>query len=309
MHRAGTKAALLVMTLLAAGGIGIAVLAGSGRVAAQIVDTPTPPPTFAPPTDTPTPAGTPPLPTDTPTSTPTTWPRAGAPHTIQLSSDPDEVVCDGQHPALIRVRLLDASGNPVANGTPVYFMIWQGYVTPDVTTTSDGDANTFAYPNNFGGYGAVQVQVDVARIEATLRILCMPPAEGCSPAPWPESPPAISPPQTPCPTPTSTPESPCGFVSPPCDTPTPPPCSGETSPPCATPTSTPTSTRTAAATATPAPDACADVTGDHLVDWRDVYAIARHMGRRGGLRYDLNHDGKVNSADLRIAVLQRGRRC
>ena len=325
-------AALLLVALLAAG-IGIAVAAGGARVAAQIVPTATVPP----PTDTPT--GTPslPPPTDTPTFTPTPDIPIGPPHAIEFWANPDEVVCDGQHPASVTVRLMDAYLRPVADGTPVYFFVAQGFVQPDVTTTSTGWVNADVYPNNQGGYGSVLLQVDSGRVEAFLRILCMPPAEGCTPVPWPESPPAISPPQTPCPTVTpQPPQSPpqCdGSTSPPCPTDTPvppvspPECGGVTSPPCstATPTpvapqcpwpslppctQTPTPSPTSTPTPTPAPDACADVTGDHRVDWRDVFAIARHMSRRhANLRYDLNHDGVVDTYDVQIAVRQIGRRC
>jgi len=301
---AGGRVAALLVAVLLAGGVGIAISTGSVRVAAQAVPTATLPP-----------------PTDTPASTATpapNWP--GPAHTIQISSDPDEVVCDGQHAAQISVRLLDASVSPVADGTPVYFAISQGFVASGVATTLDGYANGAAYPNNSGGYGAVQVQVDAGRIEVFIRVLCTPPAMSPPPppCPTPQSPPQCDAPMSP-PCPPSPPQ--CdGPMSPPC-APSPPQCSGVVSPPCATATPTPqppsppqcggvTSPPCTAPTATPVPEACADVTGDHRVDLRDVLAISRHMStHHADLRYDLNHDGVVDLRDVQIAIRQFGRRC
>ena len=76
-----------------------------------------------------------------------------------------------------------------------------------------------------------------------------------------------------------------------------------------TPTAKPTSVRTATSTPTPAP-LCADVTGDGVVDAKDVREITEHMRlSRPDLKYDVNRDGKVNTADMLLATTQLGRRC
>lgn len=57
-------------------------------------------------------------------------------------------------------------------------------------------------------------------------------------------------------------------------------------------------------------DACADVTGDGRVTLRDVLAMAlRILFRRYDPAFDLNGDGRLDRADLRIVVSQLGRMC
>ncbi|MBI5285364.1 MAG: hypothetical protein HY874_09745 [Chloroflexi bacterium] len=207
-----------------------------------------------------------PTPTSTPTAT-ATPPRLPAPAwRINLSAAPDEIVCDGQHASRVTVQVFGPDGNPVPDGTPVYFATVgrPGFVSPPVATTHFGLAKTDAgaYLNPQAPFEPFSVQIDTSRIEATLRVLCLPPgAGGCD---VPSSPPQVSPPdvsppqqssppQPTCVPPQSPPEcvppaSPPQNVSPPCRTPTPtpqfspPPC-GVPSPPLGTPdcaTSTPT---------------------------------------------------------------------
>jgi len=54
---------------------------------------------------------------------------------------------------------------------------------------------------------------------------------------------------------------------------------------------------------------CADVNGDGRVTPRDVSAIAAHIIGRYQAKFDLNHDGRVNMEDVKIAIRQLGRRC
>lgn len=219
-----------------------------------------------------------PTPTSTPTAT-ATPPRLPAPAwRINLSAAPDEIVCDGQHASRVTVQVFGPDGNPVPDGAPVYFgtIGRAGFVSPPVATTHSGLAKTDAgaYLNPQAPFEPFSVQIDTGRIEATLRVLCLPPSAGgcdvprsqpqvsppdvsppqqgsppqptCAP---PQSPPECAPPQSPpqnvsppCPTPTPTPQfspPPCGVPSPPfgtpdCATPTPTPC-GVTSPPFGTP--------------------------------------------------------------------------
>ena len=55
---------------------------------------------------------------------------------------------------------------------------------------------------------------------------------------------------------------------------------------------------------------CADVNGDGRVTARDLALVLAHFGRnRYDPRYDLNHDGRINSVDAMIVRRQLGRVC
>lgn len=168
------------------------------------------------------------------------------PASIQLTPDPLVIRCDGYDRSTLTVRITDAKGHPVADGTYVSFWAYNGNTTPSSARTHGGTASTSVsfYADIFPP--GPNVNVDVGPLEAGVRIRCFP--ESNRP---PCSPPASSP-SPPCATPTSTPP-PCApsssppSVSPPCGTPTPPspPCSispPSLSPPCATPTSWPAPT-------------------------------------------------------------------
>jgi hypothetical protein len=78
-----------------------------------------------------------------------------------------------------------------------------------------------------------------------------------------------------------------------------------------TPPFTPTSIPTPMRTPTPTPGAvCGDVTGDGRVTASDVVAetLALLLESQNP-RYDVNHDGKVNPADLPVVIRHLGRRC
>jgi Ca2+-binding EF-hand superfamily protein len=52
------------------------------------------------------------------------------------------------------------------------------------------------------------------------------------------------------------------------------------------------------------------VTGDGYVTLADLVAVLEHMGRkRYAPRYDINGDGKVTGRDLFIVARQLGKRC
>ncbi|MDE3096831.1 MAG: hypothetical protein KGK07_12660 [Chloroflexota bacterium] len=177
---------------------------------------PVSPPCATPPSPPPCDAGVSPPPVSPPPVSPPCGPSAAA-HVIQLSTTPEEIVCNGIKGAQVNVRALVDASTSVADGTPVFFQVLggPGSLDPYVAYTLNGNAGTFVrfgpspYP-----IGAFHVQVDVGRIEATIRIFCTPqappPLPPCSP-----SPPASSPPCAP-PTPRPTP-LPCtpGAVSPP----------------------------------------------------------------------------------------------
>jgi len=298
---------------------------------------PTLTPTATPTVSNPCSAFSPPSPPGDPTECPTP-PGGTAPFSIELSARPDEIICDGTHTSRILVKVRSALGSAVPDGTPVYFATsgrpallgWR------VATTSGGtaDVEARALPLPQAPYSPFLVQVDVGRIEATIRVLCLPPAacvpcpRGCDPASPPQS---VSPP---CPTPVSCTQQsppcvpPCDpFVSPPqsppCEPPalSPPQCGGVLSPPCLTPSPcVPASSppcvapppgcgATSPPCAPPAPP-CADVNSDHRVTGQDVLLITRFMlAKRPNLKYDVNRDGRVDLLDVRFAFDQLGRRC
>lgn len=193
-----------------------------------------------------------PPPTNTPTATATSTPVPPLGGTsIELLTLPDEIVCDGLHTTRLRVRLLDGSGRAVKDGTPVYFSTLQrpGFVDPPIATTYGGIvwANAGAYPQPQSPYRPFAVEVDTGRIQATIRIFCLP--EGAVPCETPASPPQVSPPD-----PSSPPQNPPA-VSPPGPPPCPPPESPPESPPgCVEPASPPQSVSPPCPTATPTPD-------------------------------------------------------
>jgi hypothetical protein len=193
------------------------------------------------------------------------------PAAIQLGADRLAVDCDQGGPARVSVKLFDAAGRTVPDGTYVTFNVDDGYANPWEAYTSHGAVSSEIHV--FGDFTfAPNVVVDAGDLEGGIRIRCNPRGGDCS-----ISPPSASPP---CPTATPSPSSPpqCAIsppsVSPPCSTPvppSPPPCNpspgaGPMSPPCTTPTlppcgdgitsppaiSPPCATSTPSPTATPA---------------------------------------------------------
>jgi hypothetical protein len=145
----------------------------------------------------------------------------GVPASIQLTPDPLSIQCDGIDASTITVRVVDARGRPVPDGTAVYFDALYGFVDPVVTETTRGEATTqarlYAYAKNFPH--RAKVDVTIGDLRASIGLDCAPPSPQCGPDASP-----------PCPTPT-----PCNVpFSPPCPEPTPPIIceGGPTSPPC-----------------------------------------------------------------------------
>ncbi|MHB8514986.1 MAG: hypothetical protein ACYDCT_06305 [Dehalococcoidia bacterium] len=180
------------------------------------------PPCLAPPLPPPCDAGVSPPPLSPPPASPPCSPMLPA-HSVELSTDPGEISCDGAARSKILVRLRTRSGAPVADGTQVLFWVRRGgygVAEPGATRTQDGIAATAVRLGPAPWASGFDVGVHSGPIEATIRVFCAPP----------------SPPSPPC-WPSSTP------VSPPCAPPTLPPCSPSppaSSPPCAPPTPTPT---------------------------------------------------------------------
>ena len=164
----------------------------------------------------------------------------GEPASIQLTPDPLVIQCDGYDRSTLTVRITDANGRPVADGTLVSFSAYNGNAMPSGTQTQHGVASTsVAFYGDIFPMGT-NVNVYVGPLEAGVRIRCFPesnkpPSPPCAVGSPPASPPCATPTPPPCsPSPRS--------VSPPCATPSLPPCSvspPSLSPPCATPTPTP----------------------------------------------------------------------
>lgn len=100
-------------------------------------------------------------------------------------------------------------------------------------------------------------------------------------------------------------------VAPPTPTPTATDTPRPSDTPTATPTPTPTDTPPPTSTRTPPPGApCADVTGDGIVNFADVFAVVRHLGRkRFDPAYDVDGDGRVTGRDVALTIRQFGRTC
>jgi hypothetical protein len=167
------------------------------------------------------------------------------PASIQLTPDPLVIECNGYDRSTLTVRITDAKGHAVTDGTLVSFWAYNGIAMPAGTQTKNGMAST-----SVAFYGDIfpsgpNLNVATGPLEAGVRIRCFPRSDGpnCPPSPPPSSPPSPS-----CLTPTP-------FSPPPCDPwpawPSPP----AVSPPCATPTVAPTPgpTWTPAPTTTPVP--------------------------------------------------------
>ncbi|HYM15100.1 MAG TPA: hypothetical protein VEZ14_06035 [Dehalococcoidia bacterium] len=150
-------------------------------------------------------------------STATAVPVRGTPASIQITPDPLEVTCDPSHSETLTVRLTDARGAVVADGTRVLFQSYGvAQPQPAEALTKRGIATTQLRPTYAPAYDTtIDVRVQAGALNVVARIPC----RGACPI----SPPAGSPPCVP-PTPPVSPP-PCGSSSPP-----------SVSPPCATAT-------------------------------------------------------------------------
>jgi hypothetical protein len=153
-------------------------------------------------------------------------PAGGVPASIQLTPDPLAITCDGVDFSTITVRVTDARGKAVPDGTIVHFDARFGSTDPVEAATNRGEASTearfFTAALQFPGETAVDVFVGDLR--ASIGVDCFRP-EPCNPF----SPPA-HPMSPPCePLPCSDTDSPPIGQSPPC-----PPvvCDAPFSPPC-----------------------------------------------------------------------------
>jgi len=95
----------------------------------------------------------------------------GPPARIELSAQPQTLVCDGSTPSIVTARVLDAAGRPVIDGTDVRFIVVAlGSVDPVQAETSGGSAATemTALAENAG----VVVNVTSGDAQASIRVDC-----------------------------------------------------------------------------------------------------------------------------------------
>ena len=119
--------------------------------------------------------------TETETATPAITPRA-APSvnpkrtaepaaTVELSADPQSLICDGKRASTVTARLLDEAGQPVEDGTPVHFSVQAlGSADPINTETTRGAAQTGVIA--LSGQAGVVVNVTSGNVAAAIRIDC-----------------------------------------------------------------------------------------------------------------------------------------
>lgn len=92
--------------------------------------------------------------------------------TLELSADPQALVCDGQQASKVTARVLDAAGQPVADGTAVHFDVQVfGSADPINTETVRGLATTAVIA--LGAQVGVVVNVTSGGLAASIRIDCL----------------------------------------------------------------------------------------------------------------------------------------
>ncbi|MBC7250155.1 MAG: PKD domain-containing protein [Anaerolineae bacterium] len=126
-------------------------------------------------TSTPTPFFTPTLPfTPTPSSTPLLTQATEAPATIVLKADRAEMYANGQSRAAILVQVFDAQGQAVADGTAVTLSTDRGKLTPEHTTTRDGQAWVTLTAGTDPGPATITAQAGDARGQAVVTLVSPP---------------------------------------------------------------------------------------------------------------------------------------
>ena len=86
---------------------------------------------------------------------------------LTLRADPIQIPADGSNPAAISMEVLDANGQPVPDGTPVYLITTLGEIGSPVQTLG-GVAQTVLRPSNTAGTALVSAMVGAAR--ATIEV-------------------------------------------------------------------------------------------------------------------------------------------
>jgi hypothetical protein len=116
-------------------------------------------------------ASTPPPTLPPGTVEPSPTPGPGEPATIELSADPQTLVCDGERASRVTARVLNVESAPVADGTVVRFsVVTLGTADPIDATTTDGVAETSVVA--LGSQVGVVVNVTAGEVQRGIRIDC-----------------------------------------------------------------------------------------------------------------------------------------
>jgi hypothetical protein len=104
----------------------------------------------------------------------------GPPADLRIAAEPAALVCDGTAGSTVSATVIDAEGNPVANGNEVHFEVKVlGAATPGIARTADGVAVASVTPLS-GILQGVPVVVTAGEVQESVLISC----EGAvSPAP------------------------------------------------------------------------------------------------------------------------------
>jgi hypothetical protein len=128
-------------------------------------------------------------PTPTPTTTGTVTTTVGPAATVTTNASPASVSCSGTSIVTIQVR--DASGDPVASGTPVVIAASMGSVSPSSGQTTDASGSAFVFftaPANQGGTATITATSGSASGQTTVAVNC-----GASATATTAPPPTVSP--------------------------------------------------------------------------------------------------------------------
>jgi hypothetical protein len=98
---------------------------------------------------------------------------AAGPVGIRLHADPDRVPADGESQVAISAEVMEASGVPVADGTPVYFVATLGEIVSPVETIG-GFAQTVLTASNAAGTAIVSAIVGGARESISVEFVAEP---------------------------------------------------------------------------------------------------------------------------------------
>jgi hypothetical protein len=111
------------------------------------------------------------IPAGTPASTVDPNVTPGPPIALELTADPQQLVCDGEQESQVTARVIDALNNPVADGTEVHFeVVTLGTADPINATTLGGIAESTVVA--LGEDVGVVVNASAGEAAASIRIDC-----------------------------------------------------------------------------------------------------------------------------------------
>ncbi|MEX2246424.1 MAG: hypothetical protein WEC75_07030 [Dehalococcoidia bacterium] len=98
----------------------------------------------------------------------------GTPAQIAIATEPEEVLCDGQHPSTVEASVMDLNGDNVTDGTAVEFTTdGLASAAPQLTTTSGGVATSVITPFlTAAPSGGAQVTVTAGIAQGFTEVVC-----------------------------------------------------------------------------------------------------------------------------------------